>query len=93
MSTAAYALPVENRGAWLDELDRILDCWGDLSYIAQDSVTAVVESFLADPDTSPTDNAAAQRLLTRMRPRADSAWSVVHGRQGIRVSGSTAALA
>ena len=86
MSTAAYELPVENRGEWLDELDRILDGWGDLSYIAQDSVTAVVESLLADPETSPTDNAAAQRLLTRMRPRADSAWSLVHGRQSIALA-------
>jgi hypothetical protein len=91
MSTAPYALPVENRSAWLDELDRILDCWGGLSHVAQDSVTAVVEAFLDDPDTSPTDSETARRVLARMRPQTDSAWGIV--RRGVRISAGSAAVA
>ena len=94
MSTAAsYALPVEDRGEWLDELDRILDCWGSLSHVPQESVIAVVESFLDDPETSPTDAATAWRLLIRMRSQADVAGGLVQGRRSIRISGGSAALA
>jgi len=93
MSTVAYALPVEDRSEWLDELDRILDCWGGLSHVSQERVMAVVESFLDDPETSPTDAAAAWRLLARMRPQANSAWDVVHGARSVRMTEGSPALA
>lgn len=93
MSTAAYALPVEDRGEWLDELDRILDSWGSFSHVPQESVIAVVESFLDDPETSPTDAATAWRLLARMRSQADTAWDVLQDRRTAGVSDGRVALA
>ena len=93
MSTAADTLSVEDRSEWLDELDRILECWGSFSHVPQESVIAVVQTFLDDPETSPTDAATAWRLLARMRSRSDVAWDVIHGRRNIRVSAGDAALA
>ena len=76
MSVAAHALPAEDRTDWLDELELILNRWGGLSITAQTAVTEVIQSFLDDSETSPTDAATARRLLTQIRPA--SASRVVH---------------
>lgn len=68
MSVAAYAVPVDRRGEWLEELERILDHWDDLSVGAQDAVTASVESFLGDRETPEMDCVRARVLLARVKP-------------------------
>jgi hypothetical protein len=68
MGVAAYALPVDRRSDWLEELERILDRWDGLSTAARDAVVAVLEAVLGDGDISDGESVRARVLLARIKP-------------------------
>jgi len=68
MGVAAYALPVDRRSEWLEELERILDQWDGLSIAARAAVIAVLESFLGDGETPELESIRARVLLARVKP-------------------------
>jgi hypothetical protein len=68
MGAAAYTLPVDREGDWLEELDRILKRIDATSRPVRIAVPSVVESILADLDITDVERAHLSVLLSQHRP-------------------------
>jgi hypothetical protein len=68
MGAAAYTLPVDREGDWLEELDRILKRIDATSRPVRIAVPSVVESILADLDITDVERAHLSVLLSQNRP-------------------------
>jgi hypothetical protein len=65
MGAAAHLLPADRNGDWIEELERILIRFDELSESAKDAIGSVVRSILRESDATDADVDHVDALLAR----------------------------
>jgi hypothetical protein len=65
MGAAAHPLPADRKGDWIEELERILSRFDELSESAKVALGSVVQSILRESDATDAEVGYVDALLAR----------------------------